>query len=110
MKESTRRFLALLCVFCMLFTSIPSSVLSDPAPATPTDLLPVEEETEEQAAQEKPKADCELVLSEDQTITGELEGEHPKPYLIRVSTYNETMRLNLILTTEGELEAVITDE
>ena len=40
MRKGTRRYVAWLCVFCMLLTSIPYSVLSDNAPATPTDLQP----------------------------------------------------------------------
>lgn len=51
MRRKTHRFTALLCAFCMLFTSIPSSVMSDSiaeeswmTAATPTDLQPAVEE------------------------------------------------------------------
>ena len=47
-KRTTHRLIALLCVFCMLFTSIPSSVMSENDPATPTDLKPVVQEQENQ--------------------------------------------------------------
>ena len=40
MKKGTRRYIAWLCVFCMLLTSMPYSALSDSSPATPTDLQP----------------------------------------------------------------------
>ena len=83
MKTESRRFISLLCAFCMLFSSIPSSVMSDSlteevqtAAATPTDLLPAETdvtitppETEDEAPQdeapEKPQADRELVAGDD---------------------------------------------
>ena len=44
MRKGTRRYVAWLCVFCMLLTSMPYSVLSDSAPATPTDLQPAQTE------------------------------------------------------------------
>ncbi len=46
MRRRTHRYIAWLCVFCMLLTSMPYSVMSDSVPATPTDLQqPVPEET-----------------------------------------------------------------
>ena len=69
-RKRTHRFVALLCVFCMLFTSIPSSVMSDSSSATPTDLEPVvqekEEQPKEQDAQEQdtPEQETEKKKSE----------------------------------------------
>ena len=60
MRTGTRRFTALLCAFCMLFTSIPSSVMSDALPATPTDLQPtVTEEAVPNAEAEPGTQDAE---------------------------------------------------
>ena len=62
MRRRTHRYIAWLCVFCMLMTSMPYSVMSDSVPATPTDLQqPVPEETKapEPAAPEAEPADPE---------------------------------------------------
>ena len=40
MKQRNRRLVAILCVLCMLFSSMPVSAYTDPSPATPTDLGP----------------------------------------------------------------------
>ena len=46
MRRRTHRYIAWLCVFCMLMTGMPYSVMSDSVPATPTDLQqPAPEET-----------------------------------------------------------------
>ena len=182
MIRKSRRYLALLCALCMLFTSIPSSVMSDSV-TTPTDLAPVREEqqaapaaeepareapkaeepaaeepkteeaeTEEPGAEtpaaqepaaevpqagdpapeapaaepageetkteetnpetpvkEKPAADRELAVSDDETVTGELEGNPPKDYLVRF-TPERNLTLCLVLTADGEAEAAVTDE
>ena len=140
MRKGTRRYVAWLCVFCMLLTSIPYSVLSDNAPATPTDLQPdaaevteedgirnidapaaepAEQENEspepepekpadgENAAGEgKLKVNRELVTGNDQTIKGKLE---KKEYLVRF-TPSETQTAYLILSSDKQLEAVVTAE
>ena len=140
MRKGTRRYVAWLCVFCMLLTSIPYSVLSDNAPATPTNLQPdtveitqedgirnidapaaepAEQENErpepepeqpadgENAAGEgKLKANRELVTGNDQTIKGKLE---KKEYLVRF-TPSETQTAYLILSSDKQLEAVVTAE
>ena len=127
MKTGTRRFTALLCAFCMLFSSIPSSVMSDSLPeeiqtaaATPTDLQPVENEesvtpseTEDETPQdetpEKLPADRVLEVGDDLTINGELTGETPRDYLIRFSPEkNQTMVL--VLEADKELQATVTNE
>lgn len=143
MRQKNRRLIAILCVLCMLFTSMPVSVWADPVPATPTDLLPVDseettqdpeqakpgtegeelpepeetedpEETEEPEKTEepetdKPAADQEVTGSDDITVTGSLEGNPPADYLIRfIPEKNQT--LCLILTTDGEVKASVTDE
>lgn len=96
--KKTRRFTALLCVFCMLFTSIPSSVMSDPVPATPTDLEPL-------AA--KPEADRELTVGDDVTVDGELDS--PGEYLIRFIPEKD-MNMVLLLESDAEVKATVTDE
>ena len=121
MKQKTRRLIALLCVFCMLFTSMPVSVYADSMPATPTDLTPVtpeeaEQEEETESPEEtgepeisKPEADREVTGSDDITVTGSLEGNPPAEYLIRF--YPETTQtLCLILTSDREMKTTVTDE
>ena len=44
MRRKTYRYIAWLCVFCMLMTGMPFSVMSDSVPATPTDLQPAARE------------------------------------------------------------------
>ena len=105
--KKTRRFTALLCVLCMLFTSIPSSVLSDPAPATPTDLGPLPEVQQETPA-EAPQADETLSVDEDETVTGALD-EDGNDYLIRF-TPEQDRTLCLILEADAAVEASVTDE
>ena len=120
MEQTGRRLIAILCVLCMLFTSMPVSVCADPDPATPTDLEPVQEEQDipsegetgeepETPEIEKPEADREVSGYNDITVTGSLEGEQPADYLIRFTpTYSQT--LCLILTADGELDVDVTDE
>ena len=169
MKQVSRRLIAVLCAFCMLFASMPVSAYTDPTPATPTDLAPVESpaqeetpetaeateaqdipeaqdsgETEAPTAEEsetvstpetrdedgepadepaaaaeqeetdepeivKPEADQEVTGSDDITVTGSLEGNPPADYLIRF-TPEKDQTLCLILTTNAELKATVTDE
>ena len=57
MKQKVRRWIAILCALCMLLGSMPVSAYAEstetaaarPTPATPTDLDPVPEETDEPA-------------------------------------------------------------
>ena len=44
MRRRTYRYIAWMCVFCMLMTGMPFSVMSDSVPATPTDLQPAARE------------------------------------------------------------------
>ena len=131
MRKGTRRYVAWLCVFCMLLTSMPYSVLSDSAPATPTDLQPAQTEitqepgtdntgepvaektgnTEPDAATEepvteKPRVNRDLKTGNDLTINGKLE---KKEYLIRF-TPAETQTAYLILSSGKQLEAEVTAE
>ena len=131
MKKRTCRYIAWLCVFCMLLTSMPYSVLSDSAPATPTDLQPAQTEitqepgtdntgepvaektgnTEPDAATEepvteKPRVNRDLKTGNDLTINGKLE---KKEYLIRF-TPAETQTAYLILSSGKQLEAEVTAE
>ncbi len=176
MRSKVHRLTALLCAFCMLFASIPSSVLSDSiaednrtSVATPTDLQPAgtdeiipntdaepvtQDSTQEPVIQdnsepetgtqstsesgkeipdthepekdipesnetatgapeetvpEKPQADRELEAGDDLTITGELEGEHPRDYLIRF-TPEKNQTMVLVLTADKELKTTIKNE
>ena len=75
MRRKTHRLIAMMCVLCMLFTSMPISVYSDTIPATPTDLSPaVTEETipEETIPEEEPAAeDGETPAAEPEEETAE---------------------------------------
>ncbi len=135
MKQRNRRLVAILCALCMLFTSMPASVWADPMPATPTDLLPLDpaepeqdteptqtepEETEEPEKTEepeetekpepvKPEADQEVTGSDDLTVTGSLGESQSGEYLIRFIPKKD-QTLCMILTTDGEVKASVTDE
>ena len=64
MATKTRRCVAVLCALCMLFTSMPSSVLSDTVPATPTDIQVTGSET---PAGEQTEAPAETGSTEGDT-------------------------------------------
>ena len=59
MKQRNRRLVAILCVLCMLFSSMPVSAYTDPSPATPTDLGPASgyETPEEGETEQLPEAE-----------------------------------------------------
>ena len=106
-RAGSRRWIAMLCILCMLFTGMPVSVYADTAPATPTDQEPAMTETPEEP--ERPKADRDLKIGSSLTIHGALEGTPPADYLVRFQPA-EDQTMYLILTSDAELNATVTDE
>ena len=97
-------------------SGVPEEAAEDPEPAPET---PVEEPADPGAAAEpeetnepeiiKPEADREVTGSDDITVSGSLEGNPPADYLVRY-TPEKNQTLCLILTTDGDLKATVTDE
>ena len=82
----------------------------EPATEEPETEEPTTDEPEtEEPEIEKPAADTEITGSDDITVTGSLEGNPPEDYLIRFIP-EKTQKLCLILTTDVELSASVTDE
>ena len=83
----------------------------EPAEEIPADETPSDETSEEEPEEEKEKipANRELVIGDDETITGELTGEKPADYLIRFST-NVNQIMFVFLKSDKELTATVTDE
>ena len=94
----------------------PEEAAEDPEPATETPAEEPADPTDEAEPDEtddpeiiKPEADREVTGSDDITVSGSLEGNPPADYLVRY-TPEKNQTLCLILTTNGDLKASVTDE
>ncbi len=94
----------------------PEEAAEDPEPATETPAEEPADPTDEAEPEEtdepeiiKPEADREVTGSDDITVSGSLEGNPPADYLVRY-TPEKNQTLCLILTTNGDLKASVTDE
>lgn len=110
MKKRTCRYIAWLCVFCMLLTSMPYSVLSDSAPATPTDLQPARTEitqesgtdnTGEPAAEETGNTEPDPATEEP---VPEKQADPENPAETEKPRANKDLKTGNDLTVNGKLE------